>query len=300
MTARSDGSGTSVPGRGGPDYPVALVAHLLKQQHPDFASLPIIPAAQGFENAIYRLGQDYAVRLPRSQRAAQFAANEQKWMPDLAPSLAVPVTVPLRTGQPSPEFEWPWSIVRWLPGTDADRAPPHAAEAAPFAAFLTSLHRRAPDAALPGYGDLTSPMIRLDFDEAIAQGLQITDAHREIWALAREAPVETDPTWIHGDLHGNILVQEGRISGILDWTHISRGDPASDLAGIWSLFEEQDARMAAISAYAAGQATLRRAKGWALYFACTICPSRPGDGRAMALARKVLTRLDLDHNQGRG
>lgn len=78
----------------------ALVARLLAEQHPDLAGLPLRLAATGWDNATYRLGDDLAVRLPRIAAAAPLVANEQRWLPELAPRLPVPVPVPVRTGEP--------------------------------------------------------------------------------------------------------------------------------------------------------------------------------------------------------
>ena len=40
----------------------------------------------------------------------------------------------------------------------------------------------------------------------------------------------------HGDLHPrNILVEEGRVTGVLDWPNVLVADPAFDLAATWSI-----------------------------------------------------------------
>jgi aminoglycoside phosphotransferase (APT) family kinase protein len=78
--------------------------------------------------------------------------------------------------------------------------------------------------------------------------------------------------WLHGDLHpANILVDDGRISGVIDFGDITAGDPASDLAvawmllppgchaGFWSAYQAAGGR--------AGDALQARARGWALNFA---------------------------------
>ena len=45
---------------------VSLVSRLLAAQFPKWADLPIVPVgSSGTDNAIYRLGDDMAVRLPR-------------------------------------------------------------------------------------------------------------------------------------------------------------------------------------------------------------------------------------------
>src|SRR4051812_29526430 len=88
---------------------VELVAALVDAQHPDLAA-PLRQVANGWDNVIFRLGEDLAVRLPRRAVAATLIENEQRWLSVLAPELPVPVPVPVRIGTPSAAFGWPWSI----------------------------------------------------------------------------------------------------------------------------------------------------------------------------------------------
>jgi aminoglycoside phosphotransferase (APT) family kinase protein len=70
-----------------------------------------------------------------------------------------------------------------------------------------------------------------------AHAAHITDVVRRAWDQALAAPTDVEPTWIHGDLHPrNILVDRGRLSAVIDWGDVTRGDPATDLAAIWMLF----------------------------------------------------------------
>lgn len=109
----------------------------------------------------------------------------------------------------------------------------------------------------------------------------VTTAIKKLWAEALDTPIDTEPKWLHGDLHpGNILVQNGAISfagtqsviaGIIDWGDLTSGDIATDLASIWMLFPQQQARQQAITEYPnVSVQTLRRAKGWAIYFGITL------------------------------
>jgi aminoglycoside phosphotransferase (APT) family kinase protein len=96
----------------------------------------------------------------------------------------------------------------------------------------------------------------------------ITPEIRRAWDDALGAPLDVPPTWLHGDLHPrNVLVEDGVISGIIDWGDITAGDCATDLAAVWMLFGDPGARAEALSAYVGlSEATLRRARGWALLF----------------------------------
>jgi aminoglycoside phosphotransferase (APT) family kinase protein len=102
------------------DIDVSLVRRLLAAQFPQWAGLPIEPVASaGTDNAIFRLGADMAVRLPRHPGATGQVEKERRWLPRLAPLLPLAIPVQLATGAPSDDYAWPWSVHRWLEGEPA-------------------------------------------------------------------------------------------------------------------------------------------------------------------------------------
>src|SRR5690606_2376571 len=132
-----------------------LVRGLLRDQHPDLADRPLRLGAHGWDNQLWRLGGDLAVRLPWATESADaLLRKEHTWLPALAPHLPLPVPAPLRLGEPSRRFPRPWLVTPWVPGQPADRAPVTrgADAAAALADFLTALHRPAPDDAPAGRG----------------------------------------------------------------------------------------------------------------------------------------------------
>jgi aminoglycoside phosphotransferase (APT) family kinase protein len=78
-----------------------LVRRLLAGQHQDLAGRPVEFLANGRDNAMFRLGDDLLVRLPRREAAAQILLNEQRWLPVLAPTIQLPILYPERTGLPA-------------------------------------------------------------------------------------------------------------------------------------------------------------------------------------------------------
>lgn len=65
----------------------------------------------------------------------------------------------------------------------------------------------------------------------------ISEEIKHLWKEALNAPIDVEATWLHGDLHSrNVLVENGVITGIIDWGDITAGDKATDLAAIWMLF----------------------------------------------------------------
>lgn len=276
----------------------ALVAGLLADQHADLARLPLRAIDAGWDNAMFRLGDRLAVRLPRRAVAAALIAHEQSWLANLADRLALPIPVPYRVGAPARGYPWRWSVVPWLSGTPADQHEPHASQAGSFAAFLRSLHVPAP-AGAPANAMRGVPLSQraAGIEERMRRlergtGL-ITPRIWRVWDEALSAPLDVPSTWLHGDLHPrNVLVRGGAISGIIDWGDITSGDRATDLAAIWMLFDDPRARDQALAAYGCSEATLLRARGWAALFGVILLDSGLVDNpRNAAIGERTLRRV---------
>ena len=223
---------------------IALVRRLLATQHPQWAELPIarVPSA-GTDNAIYRLGDDLAVRLPRIHWAVDLVAKEQRWLPALAPQLPLPVPLPVAAGEPEDAFPYPWGVVQWLPGDMAtpDLLNDPIAAARELAAFVRALRAVDPSGGPRHFRG--SPVRRAD---EVLRG-HVADLQGEVdpegllaaWERVLAAPdYEGPPVWFHGDLsYLNLLVRDGRFAGVIDWGTCGVGDPAIDTIVAWSLFD---------------------------------------------------------------
>jgi aminoglycoside phosphotransferase (APT) family kinase protein len=278
-----------------------LVRDLLRAQHPDLAGLPVRFAGEGWDNVMVRLGDDLVLRLPRRNVADQLLRNEQRWLPELAPHLPLPVPVPLRTGVPGEDYPYVWSVLRWIEGETADLAPPEASEAPVLAGFLKALHQTAPDAA-PSSDVRGCPLGNKLEDIARRMAVlaeetdAITPAIRRAWRAGLAAPIDLPRLWVAGDVHArNVLVRNGKLAAFIDWGDICAGDPASDLASIWGLFESADARRAAIDAYGMSDATLARARGWAVMYGVLLLETgRRDHPRHAKMGADTLRRLTED------
>ena len=251
----------------------SLVRALLQTQQPELAALDITPGDSGWDNVIFRLGPKLAVRVPRRAVAADLIRHEQTWLPSLAKQVPIPIAAPVCVGVPGCGYPWFWSIVPWIDGESADGAVLKEDQAVRLAAFLRALHVKAPE------GVPSNPVrgVPLQDREASVEGrfkrlaernILIASSVRATWESALEAKKDACPTWIHGDLHPrNVLIQDGKITGIIDWGDISSGDRATDLAAVWMLFSDRIARHKALIEYCADDDTVLRAKGWAVSFA---------------------------------
>ena len=112
--------------------------------------------------------------------------------------------------------------------------------------------------------------------EAIAamQGMIDTDALTRIWEAALQAPEwDREPVWFHGDLlPGNVLVEQGRLSAVIDFSGLGVGDPACDLMIAWGLFRGES-RKVFRAALAVDDATWARGRGQALSQAAIFIPT---------------------------
>jgi aminoglycoside phosphotransferase (APT) family kinase protein len=248
-----------------------LVHELVRDQHPDLADRPVRLGARGWSCQLWRLGDDLAVRLPWAVGDAdELLINEHTWVPELAPRLPLPVPVPQRLGRPSALLPRSWIITTWVPGTPADLSPVvHGADA--LAAFLTALHQPAPVTAPTGR-DRGGPLT--DRDAGFTAGVTRTaergliddpDAVRAVWKDALTAPPYAGPPlWIHADLHAaNVLTTDGNLTGVIDFGDLCAGDPAYDLSAAWHLLPDPDSFFRSYRP-AVDDATLRRARGWAM------------------------------------
>lgn len=277
-----------------------LVSQLLAEQHPDLQNLSIQFIDAGWDNAMFRLGDHLAVRLPRREIAARLLENEQHWLPQLAKQFPLAVPTPERIGLPNPLYPWHWSIIPWLPGQTADEIQLNADHAQQFALFLKALHVKAPDNAPKNPFRGVSLVERVTMLNERMQRLKaltamVTPTIRALWKQAVDAPIDVEPTWIHGDLHPrNLLVDKGGFTGVIDWGDLAAGDRATDLAALWYLFPEQHLRQQAINSYGeVSEATLDRAKGWAILFGVVLLDSGLVDhSQHAAIGQKILRCVD--------
>ncbi len=231
-----------------------LVRRLLAAQFPQWSDLPITPVeSAGTDNAIYRLGEDLAVRLPRIHRAVGQADKEFRWLPRLGPHLPLAVPAPLAQGNPGEGYPWHWSVYRWLEGENAtlDRIADPNQAAVDLAQFIIALQQIDPTGG-PLAEDPISRGLPLAIRDTATraaivalQGMIDTAAATAVWEAALLAPEwDRAPVWFHGDLlPGNLLFEEGRLRSVIDFGGLGVGDPACDLMIAWGLFSGESRKV---------------------------------------------------------
>jgi aminoglycoside phosphotransferase (APT) family kinase protein len=271
-----------------------LAARLVAAQFPQWADLPVRRVEPGgWDNVTFRLGAGLSVRLPSGPGYAQQVDKEHRWLPLLAGRLPLPIPQPLARGAPGCGFPWPWSVYRWLPGTPlaASHVPDRTALAADLAGFLAALYRIDP-AGGPPPGEHNfyrgGPLTVYDGETRDAlkalEGEIDTVRAAQVWAEALAATWHGSPVWFHGDIaDGNLLIDHGRLSAVIDFGTSGVGDPACDTVIAWTYFSGASRRVFQ-SRLPADPATWARGRGWALWKAMIVLVSAlrddPEDARA--------------------
>jgi len=233
---------------------IDLVQQLINSQFPQWKNLPISPVkASGWDNRTFHLGNQMLVRLPSAEEYAESVIKEQRWLPQLAPLLPLPIPVPLAMGKPAEGYPWNWSIYRWLEGETVASASVSGqitdlcSIAKDLAQFLSALQRiDSTGGPLPVWRGGSLSMYDAEMRQAIADLKDKIDvtAATKIWEIALATSWHGAPVWVHGDISaGNMLVQNGRLSAIIDFGGLVVGDPACDLAIAWTLFEGESRKL---------------------------------------------------------
>lgn len=254
----------------------------------------------GWDNRTFRLGEEMSVRLPSHERYASQVAKEQRWLPMLAPQLPIPVPTPLARGAPGFGYAWEWSVNRWLLGETAEtgRIDDLVNVAFELARFLRALHQIAPDDG-PGPGLHNffrggSPSV---YDHEVRESVEVLgdridrEAVTDVWETALRSAWQHDPVWLHGDLvPTNLLVQDGRLSAVIDFGCSGVGDPACDLPITWLFFSGRS-REVFREQVELDAATWARGRGWALWKRVRSLAGNPAD----QYSRKVVDALIEEH-----
>lgn len=294
---------------------LALVRTLIDTQFPQYSELSLSRLGEtGSTNALFRLGDEFLVRLPLQPGNGAAIETERRWSDVFRSRLPVEIPRTLAIGRPAHGYPERWSILGWLPGErpevyepGQDATPERSRLAADLAAVIMAI-RSAPlteedirDPSLRGYrgGTLAdfNPAVRGYLDDCRANpevDLDLDVALR-IWESALRLPGADQPgadQWYHGDLVAeNLLISDGRLSAVIDFG-VAVGDPTIELHGAWELFDVP-ARELFRDRLRADEATWLRGRAWALgialgtfsYYWHTL-PTRCSD--RLAMARNVL------------
>jgi aminoglycoside phosphotransferase (APT) family kinase protein len=229
-----------------------LVARVLRDQFPEHAPHDVRYLNAGWDHAVYQLNGELIVRMPLRAAVARHVLPERAVLALAREVLPFAVPVIELCGEPSAVYPYPFSGYRRLPGVIA--------EDAPLARWCTEDNAHALGRAL-------GALHRVALDRARATGLRemsaaehsCEDRARRVHAARgplralmgadrwsrcepflaadpRIAPRAGAQVLLHDDLHlEHVLLDDRmeRVTGIIDWTDASIGDPAAELVALW-------------------------------------------------------------------
>lgn len=291
-----------------------LVRSLVDRLSPAYVPLPLSRLdTSGSSNALFRLGDQLLVRLPRQPGGTETIEKEQRWLPCVARSLPVAVPEVVAVGEPGYGYPERWSVVRWLdgdvPGVPRPGEEPRRTLARDLAAVVTAL-RALPvpdearaDPALRWYrGD---PLATLDDDvrRLLRECRDLDDLDLDLDACAAlwdeavalpDAGSLAEPKWLHADLVAeNLLVRDGRLAAVLDFGALCVGDPTVDLVVAWELLDPL-ARSEFRAAVDVDDVTWQRARAWALALSVMTFPYYRTTMPDRCATRLLMARAVLD------
>jgi aminoglycoside phosphotransferase (APT) family kinase protein len=199
-------------------------------------------------------------------------------------------------------------VVPWIEGTTAARVSPgqRRLAAGGLAEFVAAFHCPAPpEAPRNPVRGVPLPMRDPQVRRRLAGGLVPHAAQAgRLWQELSAAPPWTgEPVWLHGDLHPqNLILREGRLAAVIDFGDLAAGDPATDLAAAWLVFDATGRRgfrdridSARIgSAAAVDEPTWVRARGWALSMATAMLDTSEDNPAIRRMGEEALTHVLAD------
>jgi len=293
---------------------VSLVRRLVDRAFPEYAALGVASMRDsGSSNALFGLGDDLLVRLPRQSGGGATIDKEVHWLPFVATRVTAAVPEVIGIGEPDLGYSERWAITRWLDGTIPALPLAGSTSGGPdgltvdLAQFVKELRaieipaEAAIDESLSWYRGMPLASLDADFRAAVLEcrgintGLNLDDALR-VWDQAVEASQATQAAraWFHGDLLAeNLLVKDGRLAAVLDFGGLAVGDPTVDLIAAWEVLDSEGRREFR-RVLDVDEATWTASRGWALLIAVvtfryygTTMPRRCANRLAMAQAAIV-------------
>ena len=248
---------------------------LIRDQFPQWAALPVrVVQSAGTVNALFRIGDELAARFPLRGSDPDVVRVGIEREADAAAAIygctRFPTPRPVAIGQPGGGYPLPWSVQTWIAGEDGFIADPSAS--APFADDLADfvLAVRTMDtggrtfAGTGRGGDVAAHDDWVQECLANSAGLFDVEAVSRLWNALRELPRTSSDVMTHGDLiPGNVLVADGRLTGVIDVGGLGPADPALDLVGAWHLLDDAP-RARFLARLGSDDLEWRRGMAWAL------------------------------------
>ncbi len=231
----------------------ALARELIREQFAPIGEESVELVAAGWDYTVHRVDGEWAFRFPRREIVLEPMQRELDVLARFAPAL--PVSAPRHRGRPTARFPWPFWGSRWLPGVEASAA--SEAERHELAPQLGRVLRLLHATDVPGLP--VDVVRRADMGFRVPKTREELAAVASLWTAppfayslldrAERLPPAAPSATCHGDLHfRQLLVDRGRVIGIVDWIDVCRADPGIDLQLVYA-FLPPDSREAFFAEY---------------------------------------------------
>jgi aminoglycoside 2''-phosphotransferase len=226
------------------DDALLLACGALERWFPELAPIqPVGVLGEGFESVVVETAGRLVFKLAKTSEAASCFEGEAALLVELAPRL--PVAVPIPGWLASNNNTWPYGVLgyRKLPGSPLPARklrPRHAVRVGHsvgrFLAVLHGVQRATMITQLPTttVRETLSAEFCSTVREVIAQSAGSFKAEAlDSWLAS--TPIlgdkQASSVLCHGDAwYDNLLVLDGEVVGVLDWSNASWADPAYDFA----------------------------------------------------------------------
>ncbi|MBP6870295.1 aminoglycoside phosphotransferase family protein [Candidatus Babeliales bacterium] len=228
-----------------------IAQQLIAEQFPEFKNFEIKSIkTQGHDNRTFRLGNDLLIRLPSAQCYAAQIKKEQIWLPQFAPHISTMIPKPIKLGNPTSFYPFPWSINQWIEGESANNLTPQDLDlpiiAEQVAQFLKELaiinSEKGPNPGPENFYRGGRLGVYYNQTQAALQKLSSffdVAPYEQLWHQAVQNGRLCDPVWIHGDMSpSNIIIEKKQLKAVIDFSGIAVGEPSCDLVMAWTFFDE--------------------------------------------------------------
>ncbi|MFB7251843.1 phosphotransferase [Microbacterium sp. NPDC056234] len=222
-----------------------IAARLIAEQFDDLRGLAVNRlASAGTVNALFRVGDKLVARFPFDPVPAEELQQEAEAMAEFAAANPFRSSKPVGVAAPTERHASAWSLQTWVDGTPATHDAFEDSETLvdDVVALIAAL-RAVPVGARSFDGRGRGGDLR-DHDEwmreCFARSGDLLDVARArgLWERLRELGASDAVSMSHRDLTPpNLLVEGGRLAGVLDSGSFGPADRALDLVAAWHLFD---------------------------------------------------------------
>jgi aminoglycoside 2''-phosphotransferase len=244
------------------------LAEKLQSAFPGLDVSPLRLLDVGFGSTVVETADGVVLRVARHARAAKGHAREARLLPQLQERLAVAIPDPRWRVAPGEHF--PFGVIgyRKLPGEPLDPGDADQAVATDVAAFIAQLHDIR-DVDAPSYHSDPLQELHEATTDVVRRSLSSDEFDRltSWWSELRadERFRSFEPRLRHGDLwYENLLVEDGRLVGVIDWGTAEYGDPAEDFDALRHVSDDFADAVLAAYPYAEGDLRHRIERHWEL------------------------------------